>query len=138
MEKPLPSMEPETVNQRQGRHFRSRKGNKAVFFQERLTALGVEQLHSRLSHPKNCGKPVRDHRSIKDYYADHWPATTIDELQKLCDTFRCSYNLQRPHLPLNQETPGAAYALYKKATPDDTAGSVNYRKRKINIGQAHT
>lgn len=135
-----------------GLQFHSRKGHKPVFFQERLTALGVKQLHSRPRHPQTCGKLERYHRTFKEYYADHGPAKTIEELQNLCDRFRWYYNQQRPHLSLNQETPAAVYTLSKKATPEDnhrvrtaprvlkvsTAGSVNYRKRKINIGQAHT
>lgn len=92
----------------------------------------------------------RYHRTFKDFYADHGPATTIDELQALCDRFRWHYNHQRPHQSLNQQIPAEVHQALPKVVPGDPRprrrktgprvliaspqGSVHYRKRKIGIG----
>lgn len=47
-----------------GLQFKSRKGYKPVFFQERLTALNVQQLNSRPWHPQTCGKLERYQRTF--------------------------------------------------------------------------
>ena len=132
-----------------GLQFKSRKGQKPVFFQERLTALNIHQLNSRPRHPQTCGKLERYHRTFKEFYADNGPATTIDELQQLCDQFRWHYNHERPHRSLDQQTPAVVYEASRKMTPDDVrrggntgprvltvskSGSVKYRQRKINVG----
>lgn len=136
-----------------GMQFRSRKGQKPVYFQERLAALGISQLNSRPRHPQTCGKLERYHRTFKEFYADHGPAESIQHLQQLCDQFRWHYNHERPHRSLEQQTPAVVYEASRKASPLDgkrrvrtgprvllvsKAGSVSYRKRKINIGQAWT
>jgi transposase InsO family protein len=71
-----------------GVQFISRDGHKPVHFQQRLAAMGIRQLSSRPAHPQTCGKLERYHRTFKDFYADHGPAATINELQALCDRFR--------------------------------------------------
>jgi transposase InsO family protein len=48
-----------------GLQFKSREGQKPVFFQERLTALNNDQLNSRPRHPQTCGKLERYHRTFK-------------------------------------------------------------------------
>lgn len=135
-----------------GLQFRSRKGQKPVHFQEKLSALGIRQLNSRPRHPQTCGKLERYHRTFKEYYADHGPAPSIEVLQDLCDAFRWHYNHERPHRSLQQQTPANVYNISRKASPLDSrrvrsaprvlkvssAGSVNFRKRKINVGQAYT
>ncbi|WP_442793517.1 integrase core domain-containing protein [Pseudarthrobacter sp. SL88] len=102
--------------------------------------------------PHACGKLERYHRTFKEYYADHGPAPSIEALQHLCDAFRWHYNHERPHRSLEQQTPAAVYTVSRKATPTDgrrvrssprvlkvsSAGSVNFRRRKINIGQAYS
>lgn len=81
---------------------------------------------------------------------DHGPATTIDELQALCDRFRWHYNHQRPHQSLGQQLPAEIYQALPKVAPGDPRprrrktgprvlivspqGSVHNRKRKIGIG----
>lgn len=132
-----------------GLQFTSRKGQKPVYFQDRLTALGVKQLSSRPRHPQTCGKLERYHRTFKEYYADHGPAATVDELQVLCDRFRWYYNHERPHRSLQQQTPALVYAATGKVAAGDAAprrpktpvvassGTLTYLKRKINVGTAH-
>jgi transposase InsO family protein len=133
-----------------GVQFISRDGHKPVHFQQRLAAMGIRQLSSRPAHPQTCGKLERYHRTFKDFYADHGPATTIDELQALCDRFRWHYNHQRPHQGLNHQLPAEVYQALPKVAPGDRRprrrktgprvlivspqGSVHYRKRKIGIG----
>jgi transposase InsO family protein len=136
-----------------GLQFRSRKGHKPVHFQERIAALGIKQLSSRPRHPQTCGKLERYHRTFKEYYADHGPASSVEELQQLCDAFRWDYNHDRPHRSLEQQTPSTVYDASPKVTAGDErprkrtigprtlrvskAGSVSYRRRKINVGQAY-
>ncbi len=74
-------------------------------FAENLAALGVGIGHSRPYHPQTCGKVERFHQTLKKWLAAHDPATTIGELQRLCDEFVAYYNTQRPHRSLNRRTP---------------------------------
>ncbi|MDJ0441441.1 DDE-type integrase/transposase/recombinase [Rhodococcus qingshengii] len=135
-----------------GMQFKSGKGEKPVFFQERLTALGITQLSSRPRHPQTCGKLERYHRTFKEFYADHGPAVDVDALQRLCDEFRWLYNHERPHRALNQRTPAEAYRALPKVAAGEgrprkarneprvlvvsKAGSCSYKQRKIGVGQA--
>lgn len=121
-----------------------------MHFQQRLAAMGIRQLSSRPAHPQTCGKLERYHRTFKDFYADHGPAASIDELQSMCDRFRWQYNHQRPHQGLGQKMPAEVYQALPKVGPGDprprrrktgpqtllvsSAGNVNYRQRKIGIG----
>ena len=105
---------------------------------------------ARPAHPQTCGKLERYHRTFKDFYADHGPAGSIEELQALCDQFRWHYNHQRPHQSLGQQLPGQVYQALPKVGPGDPrpsrrrtgprvlvvspTGSVHYRKRTIGIG----
>ncbi|MCD2158404.1 transposase, partial [Rhodococcus cerastii] len=63
----------------------------------------------------------RYHRTFKEYYADHGPAATVDELQVLCDRFRWYYNHERPHRSLQQHTPALVYAATRKVAAGDDA-----------------
>lgn len=135
-----------------GQQFISRDGHKPVHFQQRLAAMGIKQLSSRPRHPQTCGKLERYHRTFKDFYADHGPAASIDELQGLCDRFRWHYNHERPHQSLNQQVPSERYQALPKVGPGDrrprrpktgpwvhtvsSAGTISHHRRKINIGQA--
>lgn len=134
-----------------GTQFIARDGHQPVHFQQRLAAMGIRQLSSRPAHPQTCGKLERYHRTFKDFYADHGPAATIEELQALCDQFRWHYNHQRPHQAIDDQLPAEVYQALPKVGPGDPrprrrktgprvlmvgpTGSVNYRKRKIGIGQ---
>ena len=127
-----------------GLQFKSGKGHKPVYFQERLAALGVAQLSSRPRHPQTCGKLERYRRTFKEFYADQGPAYTA---------FRWQYNHERPHRSLDQRTPAEAYQAVPKVAAGDArprrrksgprilpvskAGSVSYRKRKLGIGQTY-
>lgn len=134
-----------------GTQFISRDGHQPVHFQQRLAAMGIRQLSSRPAHPQTCGKLERYHRTFKDFYADHGPAATIEELQALSDQFRWHYNHQRPHQGIDDQLPAEVYQALPKVGPGDSrprrrktgprvlmvgpTGSVNYRKRKIGIAQ---
>ncbi len=64
-------------------------------------------------------KLERYHRTFKDFYADHGPADTIDELQALCDRFRWHHNHQRPHQGLNQQITAEVYQALPKVAAGD-------------------
>jgi len=73
----------------------------------------------RPAHPQTCGKLERYHRTLKDFYPDHGPAESIEELQALCDQFRWHYNHQRPHQSLGQQRPDQVYQALSKVGPRD-------------------
>ena len=135
-----------------GLAFTGKRHKRTVLFERQLKALGVQQLTARPRHPQTCGKLERYHRTFKEYYADHGPADSIESLQRLLDAFRWHYNVERPHQSLAYATPQDAYTATAKATlltGRETAGtavaprtlrvnpngSINYRKRKINVGK---
>jgi transposase InsO family protein len=74
-------------------------------FEANLAAIGVGIGHSRPYHPQTCGKVERFHQTLKKWLTAHDPATTIGELQLLCDAFVDYYNTQRPHRSLDRRTP---------------------------------
>jgi transposase InsO family protein len=135
-----------------GLSFTGRRHGRTVRFERQLKALGVQQLTAKPRHPQTCGKLERYHRTFKEYYADHGPADSIESLQQLLDAFRWDYNVHRPHQSLAYATPQDTYTASAKAAPltgHDQAGkpvpprtlranpngSINYRKRKINVGK---
>lgn len=88
-----------------GLQFKSRKGHKPVFFQERLTALNVA--HSirdpgtRRPAENWSGTTAPFTAPFFEFYADHGPASSVEEQQTLCGTFRWHYNHERPHRSLD-------------------------------------
>lgn len=78
-------------------------------FTGNLTILGVATTRSRPYHPQTCGKVERFHQTLKRWLAAHPTATTISDLQDLCDTFVAIYNTQRPHRSIGRRTPIQAF-----------------------------
>lgn len=100
-----------------------------------LGTLGIHYLTSRPYHPQTCGKVERFHQTQKKWLSAH-PATTIAELQDLCDQFRVYYNRRRPHRALNRQTPTQAYTRRPKATPTGYVIPAHCRVRTDTIDAA--
>jgi transposase InsO family protein len=86
-------------------------------FKENLAEMGVGIGHSRPYHPQTCGKVERFHQTVKKWLAAHDPATTIDELQAVLDTFVDYYNSQRPHRSLDRRTPHDVWNTTPRSGP---------------------
>src|SRR5205085_131296 len=52
-----------------------------------LRALGIHCVTSRGHHPETCGKNERVHQTLHQWLRARPPATTIAELQRLCEEF---------------------------------------------------
>lgn len=86
-----------------------------------LTTLGVKCVTSRGNHPQTCGKNERVHQTLHTWleaqHAKGRIATTISELQSLCDEFETLYNRDRPHQALHGQTPDERYNALPKLGP---------------------
>jgi len=91
--------------------FTGRLYGTTVLFERRLSALGVELINSRPSHPQTLGKLERFHRTLKEWLKDEPAPADLGELQALLDRFRSHYNEERPHQGIGDRTPGERYRL---------------------------
>jgi transposase InsO family protein len=84
-----------------------------------LRRLHVQQKNSRPNHPTTCGKVERFQQTMKNWLAAQPDQpTTIPELQTLIETFRDTYNQQRPHRSLpHRATPATIYTALPKTLP---------------------
>jgi transposase InsO family protein len=89
-------------------------------FETLLDSFGIVQKNSRPNHPTTCGKVERFHYTLKKWLTAQPAASTIEQLQTLCDLFVDEYNQQRPHSSLGDRTPIAAYQSRPKAAPTGT------------------
>jgi transposase InsO family protein len=100
-------------------------------FEQHLTALNVDQKHSRPNRPTTCGKVERFQQTVKQWLRARPPAATSDELQALLDQFRQVYNNERPHRSIGT-TPTTKYGLLPKATPAATTTDLRIRNDKVD------
>jgi hypothetical protein len=114
----------------------SRRGGRTAL-ESQLHRLGIVQKNSRPNHPTTCGKVERFQQTMKSWLrAQPEQPTTLAALQALLDTFRETYNLQRPHRSLpHQATPATAYTARPKANPtsDARATDAHHRVRTDKI-----
>ena len=113
---------------------RHRGGRNA--FEHRLRQLGVVQKNSRPNHPTTCGKVERLHQTLKRWLAARPAPQTLNELQRLLETFQREYNTQRPHRALNRHTPQAAYRATPKAAPTGSSTGTQARVRTDRVDKA--
>jgi transposase InsO family protein len=74
-----------------------------------LIRLGIGVSHGRPAHPQTQGKVERWHRTIQaEVFRFQSPLTLVD-CQQVFDTFRTTYNLERPHAALGDATPASRY-----------------------------
>lgn len=118
-----------------------------------LIRLGIEPWHGRVRHPQTQGKVERLHRTLKaerlqpsQRYAD------LATCQAALDTWRDTYNLERPHAALDLAVPASRYQPSPRAFPealppieygpDDivrqvhTDGQIKYRNQRFAVSHA--
>jgi putative transposase len=117
----------------------------------RLMKYGVAPLFSRPGHPEDNGAHERMHRTLKEQTAIH-PARTIAGQQRLFDTFRHTYNEERPHEGIDLDRPKHRYhpspIVFPSIEPTleydphfetltvNAAGNVQWRNRRIFIAES--
>lgn len=83
-----------------------------------LLCLGIEPWHGQPYHPQTQGKVERFHGTIAREVFAHQQPTTLAEAQTHVDTFRHSYNHDRPHEALAYATPAGRYAPSSRLFPE--------------------
>ena len=80
------------------------------------TKLGI--LHERIQpgKPQQNGRHERMHRTLKEDTTKP-PARTLTAQQKKFDSFRATFNHERPHEALGNETPGSIYVPSTRMMP---------------------
>ena len=79
--------------------------------EENLRALGVRPITSSVAHPQTCGKNERAHATVLKWLRKRPPATDLEQLQVLLDSYRERYNTRRRKTHLHGMTPAERYAL---------------------------
>ncbi len=95
-----------------------------------LLKLGIAVLHSRPYHPQSRGKNERFHRTLKDEVFALKRFRDLAEVQCAFDTWRTTYNLERPHQALDQEVPASRYRPSPRSMPDRLP-NVDYDEHEI-------
>lgn len=114
-------------------------------------ALGIRVVRSRVGKPQDNGGHERMHSDMKKVLQQH-PSWNRKQQQDACDTFRQSFNWERPHDSLEDELPGAVYENSSRAYPGENpvlvysseklsrrvskSGTIRYRGYLRSVGQA--
>lgn len=85
-------------------------------FEARLRASGVLPITSRIRHPQTCGKKEREWQTLDLWLAARPAPRTLDEAQRLFDTYDWLFNHDRPHQAHHGKTPAEVYAAAEKAS----------------------
>ena len=85
-----------------------------------LLRLGIGLWHGRAYHPQTQGKVERLHGTIAgEVFAHRPPPADLAECQARFDTFRTTYNVERPHAALpGHRPPGSRFAPSPRPFPD--------------------
>jgi transposase InsO family protein len=96
--------------------------------------LGIVHERIQPGRPQQNGRHERMHRTLKEDTAKP-PAATLIAQQKKFDRFRATFNHERPHEALGNETPGSIYAPSARMLPSSVP-SFQYPKpfltRRVN------
>jgi len=117
-----------------------------------LVRLGIQVVHGRIHHPQTQGKDERLHRTLKNELLIRQPFYDLNDSQSKFDTWRNSYNYERPHQALAMQTPGSHYQpssrTFTGSFPPieyepgdilrkvDCLGKLQFQGRKFRIGKA--
>lgn len=91
----------------QGIEVKSDQGTafKANAFTEFLEASCCGQTLSAVGKPQGMGRVERFHRTLKEEYLQYEEVESLDELNRVLESFREDYNTRRPHQALDYKTP---------------------------------
>ena len=132
--------------------YNGQRRNVTVRFEANLRRLGIRTITSSFYHPQTCGKVERYHQTVQKWLAKQPPAGTLDELNRMLDSFCDFYNHNRPHRSLRGATPASVHQAGPKAGPADrpvttpkrittarvcTDGTVWSRPWRIAVGRRH-
>ena len=84
------------------------------------TKLGILQERIQPGKPQQNGRHERMHRTLKEDTTKP-PARTLTAQQKKFDSFRATFNHERPHEALGNETPGSVYVPSTRMMPSRVA-----------------
>jgi transposase InsO family protein len=102
-----------------------------------LLRLGVRVLHGRPYHPQTQGKEERFHRSLKAEVLQGRMFRDLVECQERFDSWRVTYNHERPHESLDMAVPGTRYRrshrVYPEKLPDQEFSPID-TVRKVQQG----
>jgi len=117
-----------------------------------LVRLGIQVVHGRIHHPQTQGKDERLHRTLKNELLIRQPFYDLNDCQSKFDTWRNSYNYERPHQALAMQIPGSHYQPSSRTFTGnfppleyepgdilrkiDCLGKLQYQGRKFRIGKA--
>jgi hypothetical protein len=83
-----------------------------------LLRLGIRVLHGRPYHPQTQGKEERFHRTLKGDVISQHTWRDLSHCQSEFDSYRHTYNCERPHRALGGATPLTRYRPSPRGLPD--------------------
>lgn len=119
-----------------------------------MMRLGIRVIHSRPYHPQTQGKDERFHRTLKDEVLRYESFEDHKRCQLRFDTWRYTYNHERPHESLGMAVPASRYHPSPRSFPETLApieyapeydvrkvqqgGWISYQGRNYKISKAFT
>lgn len=117
-----------------------------------MIRLGISPRHSRPYHPQTLGKDERFHRTLKAELLGGPSFTNLAECQRRFETWRQSYNFERPHQALGLKTPASCYRDSPRSFPEQLPaieygpedhvrkvqanGKVSFQNRELTLPKA--
>ena len=120
--------------------------------EENLRVLGVVPITSSVAHPQTCGKNERALATVQKWLEKRPPATDLEDLQTMLDTYRDHYNTRRRKTHLIGMTPAERYELGPLDGPGDqpapwpvhiktatvsASGCIGVDKHLLGVGRRH-
>lgn len=87
-------------------------------FEVQMMMLDVLPIHGRMIHPQTQGKEERFHRTLKAELLSRHPMRDLPDAQAAFDTWRWTYNYERPHEALDLDCPASRYKPSSRSLPD--------------------
>ena len=117
-----------------------------------LIRLGVQISHGHPYHPQTQGKDERLHRTLQDELLSRYTLANLPQCQVHFDTWRDSYNYERPHEALEMLSPISRYQPSPRSFPEvlppilyepsdivrkvDEGGKIYFHNRTFRVGKA--
>ena len=116
-----------------------------------LLKLGLRVIHARPYHPQTLGKDERFHRTLKAEVLQYCQGLDLAGCQRRFESWRLTYNLERPHEALGLAPPVSRYRESPRSFPErlpqwdygpgdqvrkvDINGAIVFRGRKFRLGK---